>query len=46
MSAIHAGVSNALKSIEKQIRICRFVHISWVSIVEGFPISGVPLYPV
>jgi len=33
-----------LKSTEKQLRLSELSIISWVSTVEGFPLSKVPLY--
>ena len=33
-----------LKSTEKQLRLSELPVISWVSAVEGFPLSEVPLY--
>ena len=36
-------VSNVLKSMEKQSGLSELSVISWVSAVEGCPLSGVPL---
>ena len=40
----YSGVSNVLKSMAKRSGHSEMSVISWVSAVEGCPLSGVPLY--
>ena len=44
MSALHAGVSNVLKSMKIRSGLSKLSVISQVTAVEGCPLSGVPLY--
>ena len=39
----YSGVSDVLRSMEKQSGLSELSVISWVSAVEGSPLSGVPL---
>ena len=39
----YSGVSDVSKSMEKQSGLSELSVISWVSAVEGCPLSGVPL---
>ncbi len=42
----YSGVFDVLKSMEKRLGLSELSVISWVSAVEGRPLSGVPLYSV
>ena len=40
----YSGVSDVLKSMEKRSGLSELSVISWVSAIEGCPLSGAPLY--